>query len=104
MQNQGILVQSHPELRASENARRETIPMRGLLRRVRRSRPRSQAKAPLEIGWGYHPVPVTLYGDNSTGLADSRTYRGRQRTANRVKVWQRLKNQNLIPILNFIAP
>ena len=36
-----------PELRASENARRETIPMRGLLRRVRRSRPRSQAKAPL---------------------------------------------------------
>ena len=30
MQNQGILVQSHPELRASENARRETILMRGL--------------------------------------------------------------------------
>jgi hypothetical protein len=26
MQNQGILVQSHPELRASENARRETDP------------------------------------------------------------------------------
>src|ERR1700722_19440704 len=46
MQNQGFLVQSHPELRASENARRETIPMRGLLRRVRRSRPRSEAKAP----------------------------------------------------------
>jgi hypothetical protein len=32
MQNQGVLVQSHLELRASENARRETIPMRGLLR------------------------------------------------------------------------
>src|SRR4029077_11412611 len=30
MQKQGILVQSHPELRASENARRETILMRGL--------------------------------------------------------------------------
>jgi hypothetical protein len=29
MQNQGILVQSHPELKASENARRETILMRG---------------------------------------------------------------------------
>ena len=104
MQNQGILVQSHPELRASENARRETIPMRGLLRRVRHPGRDLRQRHRFEIGWGYHPVPVTLYGDNSTGLADSRTYRGRQRTANRVKVWQWLKNQNLIPILNFIAP
>jgi len=54
MQNQGVLVQSRLELRASENARRETIPMRGLLRRVRRSRPRSQAKAPL---WNWLGLP-----------------------------------------------
>jgi hypothetical protein len=50
----------------------------------------------LRLEW---PITITgmrseLYGDNSTGLADSRPYRGRQRTANRVKVRQRLKNQN----------
>jgi hypothetical protein len=68
MQNQGILVQSHPELRASENARRETIPMRGLLRRVRHPGRDLRQRHRFEIGWGYHPVPVTLYGDNSTVL------------------------------------